>query len=121
MMTWMNIQPLLGVLDLKDYGIITVIVVVFAGGGAYVSRQAASLAALARRLNELDRKMDAVLKHLGIELPPPPPSGLSQEVERLAREPNGKIAAIKLYREKNPEVGLADAKRKLEAFLDGKQ
>lgn len=40
-------HAILGVLDLMDYGIIAVIVLVFAGGGALVSSQASSLAALA--------------------------------------------------------------------------
>lgn len=47
---------------------------------------------------------------------PSPPLGLSPEVERLASTPNGKIEAIKLYREQNAGVSLAEAKAKIEAF-----
>ncbi|MGH7970678.1 MAG: hypothetical protein ACREIC_18280 [Limisphaerales bacterium] len=65
--------------------------------------------------------MDALLKYHGVELPPLPPSGLSPEVERLASDPSGKIQAIKLYREQNPGVGLAEAKAKIEAFFKSRQ
>jgi ribosomal protein L7/L12 len=49
-------------------------------------------------------------------MPAPPPSGLSPEVELLAQDPSQKIAAIRLYREENPGVGLAEAKTKIEEF-----
>jgi ribosomal protein L7/L12 len=63
--------------------------------------------------------MDALLKHQGVEVPPPPPSGLSSEVERLANAPGGKIAAIKLHRQQTG-AGLAEAKVKIEEFLQSK-
>ena len=109
--------PLLGVLEFGDYAIIAWIVAVFAGGAAYTARQRIDLGRLEQQLNRLEQKLDSLLKHQGIELPPPPPSGLSPEVERLASDPNTKIQAIKLYRDQNPGVGLAEAKAKIEAFF----
>lgn len=110
-------SPVFGVLQFGDYAIIAWIVVVFAGGAAYSARQRVDLGRLEQQLALLQQKMDALLKHLGIELPPPPPSGLSPEVERLARDPSSKIQAIKLYRQQNPGVGLAEAKTEIEAFF----
>ena len=40
----------------------------------------------------------------------------SNEAERLALNPNTKIAAIKVLREENPGMGLADAKEAVEIF-----
>jgi hypothetical protein len=113
--------PPLGVLEFGDYAIIAGIVVVFAGAAAYTTRQRIDLGRLERQLSWLQQKMDALLKHQGVELPPPPPSSLSQEVERLASDPSTKIQAIKLYREQNPGVGLAEAKTKIEAFFERRQ
>jgi len=112
--------PLLAVLEFSDYAIIAGIVIVFAGGAAYTSRQAVNLGGLQRQLDDLQRKMNALLAFHHIELPKPPPSGLSPEVERLASSPDSKIAAIKLYREQNPGTGLAEAKAKIEAFAKGR-
>ncbi|MGA2863956.1 MAG: hypothetical protein ABSF95_05665 [Verrucomicrobiota bacterium] len=113
---------ILGVLEFRDYAIIAAIVVLLTGAyykrvTARALRQRIDLRGLKRQLDWLHQKMDALLKHQGVELPPPPPSGLSSEVERLANAPGGKIAAIKLYREQNPGVGLAEAKAKIEEFL----
>jgi len=107
---------LLAVLEFRDYAIIAGIVVTFAGGAAYIKRRDVSLLRLERQMRELHQKLDALLKHEGIEMPAPPPSGLSREVELLARDPSHKIAAIKLYREENRGVSLAEAKLKIEEF-----
>jgi hypothetical protein len=111
--------PLLAVLEFGDYALIAVILAVFAGGAALTKRQGLDLGRLERRLKSVEQKLDALLKHEGIEPPPPPPSGLSPEVERLARDPRTKIAATKLYRQENPGVGLAEAKAKIEEFSGG--
>jgi ribosomal protein L7/L12 len=111
--------PLLAVLDLSGYALIAAMVAVFAGGAALTKRQGIDPGRLERRLKSVEQKLDALLKHEGIEPPPPPASGLSPEVERLARDPSKKIAAIKLYREENPGVGLAEAKAKIEEFAEG--
>ena len=111
---------LLAILEFGDFAVIAFIVIVFAGGAAFTARQGVYLGCLQRELNALQRKMDALLKHHGIEPPPAPPSGLSSEVERLASSPKTKFAAIKLYREQNPGVGLAEARAKIEAFAQGR-
>lgn len=98
--------PLLAVLDFGDYVMIAVIVSIFAGGAAFAARQQVDL-------RRVERKLDALLKHQGIVLPSP----LSPKVQLLARDPNKKIAAIKLHREQNPGLSLADAKREVEDFV----
>ncbi len=80
--------------------------------------KSAEVRRLERRVNTLKAHLDHLVTQFGVTLPPGPPSGLSPEVERLAREPYGKIAAIKLLREQNPGVGLAEAKARIEEFLD---
>ena len=110
--------PLLAVLEFKDYAIIAVIVIIFAGGAALAKGPDVNAQRLALQLRELQKKMDALLKHQGIEMPPPPKSGLSPEVELLASDPQTKIAAIKRYREENPGAGLREAKEKIEAFYN---
>ena len=97
--------PLLAILELSDYGVITLIVILFAGGASFASRQRLNL-------RRLECKLDALLKHHGVELP----SRLSPEVQRLAKDPSQKIAAIKLHREQNPGLGLAEAKADIEDF-----
>jgi hypothetical protein len=111
---------LLAILEFNDYAFIAVIVAVFAGGAAFTKRREIDLRRVERQLKVLEQKLDALLKHEGIEPPPPPPSGFSPEVEQLARDPGKKIAAIKLYREQNPGVGLAEAKAKIEEFYEGR-
>jgi hypothetical protein len=98
-------KPLLGILEFSDYAIIAGIVIVLAGGAAYAGRQRVDL-------RRLERKLDALLRHNGVELPSP----LSPEVQRLAKDPHQKIAAIKLHRKQNPGLGLAEAKADVEDF-----
>lgn len=107
---------LFAVLDFQDYAIIAVIVAVFAGGANLVKSQDVGRLRLELQVRDLQRKLDALLKHQGVELPQPPPSGLSPEVEQLASLPDTQIAAIKLYRDQNPGTGLREAKEKIEAF-----
>ena len=111
-------EALLAVLDFRDYIIITLIVLVCAGGATYTTRQDMDIVRLKVQVRQLQKSLDALLKHQGIELPASS-SGLSPEVEALARDPSGKIAAIKLYRMENPGVSLAEAKRRIEAFSQG--
>ena len=107
---------LLAVLEFTDYAIIAGIVVIFAGGAAYTRRRDNNLMRLERLMRELQQKLDAVLKHQGIEMPATTPSDLSPELQLLAKDPQQKIAAIKLYREENPGTGLAEAKQRIEEF-----
>jgi ribosomal protein L7/L12 len=113
--------PLLATLEFTDYAIIAFIVLVFAGGAAYAKGPDVNAQLLALQMRELQRKLDALLKHQGIELPSPPASGLSPEVELLASAPQTKIAAIKRYREENPGTGLREAKEKIEAFYNSRR
>jgi hypothetical protein len=112
---------LLAVLEVQDFVIIGAIMLVFAGSTALTTRPDMNLQRLELQMRELHKKLDALLKYQGVEMPPPPPSGLSPEVERLASIPSGKIAAIKLYRHENPGVGLREAKIKIEEFYNGRQ
>jgi hypothetical protein len=97
--------PLLAILEFNDYAIIAGIVAIFAGGASFAARQRISLL-------RLEAKLDALLKHLRVELP----SGLSLEVQQLAKDPGQKIAAIKLHREQHPDLSLAEAKKEIEDF-----
>ena len=108
--------PLLAVLEFKDYAIIAGIVMVFAGGAAYTARPEINLLRLQRQMNELQQRLDALLKHHGIQMPTTLPSDLSPDVQLMAKDPYQKIAAIKLYREEHPGVGLAEAKERIEEF-----
>jgi ribosomal protein L7/L12 len=94
--------PLLAILEFGDYAIIAVIVIIFAGGASFAARQRLDL-------RRVERNLDALLKHHGVEF-------LSPEVQLLAKDPSKKVAAIKLHREQNPGLGLADAKREIEVF-----
>jgi hypothetical protein len=72
----------------------------------------------AYRLFRLERKLDLILKHLGIEYAEPAaPGGLSEEVRRLAHSAT-KIRAIKLHREQTG-LGLKEAKDAVEAYMNG--
>jgi ribosomal protein L7/L12 len=107
----------LAVFEFSDYCIIAAIVAAFAGGAVYTTRPSnLNLLRLQRQVQELQQKLDALLKHHGIEMPTPPPSDLSPEVQLLSRDPEQKIAAITLYRKEKPGVGLAEAKERIEEF-----
>jgi hypothetical protein len=118
LLTSPRMTPFFAILEFSDYALIAVIVAVFAGGAALTKRQGIDPGRLERRLKSVESKLDALLKNEGIQPPMPPPSGLSLEVEQLARDPSQKIAAIKLYRQQNPEVGLAEAKARVEEFFE---
>ena len=100
------------VLEFSDYAIIAGL---FAGGSAaYASFRPTDAARLAR----LERKIDAMHRHLTIEyVDPASPEGLSEEVQKLANNPAKKIQAIKLHREQTG-VGLKDAKDAVEAHMN---
>ena len=63
-----------------------------------------------RRLARLERKVDLILKHLGID----PNQGVNLEVRELMKA-GQKIQAIKLYREQTG-VGLKEAKDYVESL-----
>ena len=71
-----------------------------------------------RQLIRLEKKVDLILQHLGIDYRDDvPPCPLSPEVQELARNPLQKIQAIKVHREQTG-VGLREAKDAVEAFID---
>ena len=65
-------------------------------------------------LQRIEHKLDLIMKHLGLD-DTPPPKAIWQE---LADDAAQKIAAIKAYREQHG-VGLAEAKRAVEAYITG--
>jgi hypothetical protein len=107
---------LLAILEFGDYTVIAFIVLVFSASASFAARQRLDL-------RRLERKLDALLKHLGIEEPPGIvlTSGrpMSVDAQVLARDPSQRIAAIQLHREQNPGLGLAEAKADVEAFVAG--
>lgn len=115
-------SPLVAILEPADVWKVVVIAAVIAYlvtwiltlGGA----KSRDLQRLERRVSVLKQQLDHLVAHAGIPLPPAPSSGFPPEVERLAREPYGKIAAIKRLREQNPGIGLAEAKARIDEFLE---
>ena len=107
---------MLATLEFSDYAGIALLLLIFSGAAFANNRTPVSHPRLESQVQDLQRKVDALLKFHRISPPPPPPSGLSPEVEAMARFPEQKIAAIKRYRDENPGVGLAEAKTKIEEF-----
>ncbi|WP_433195074.1 hypothetical protein ACQP1G_40320 [Nocardia sp. CA-107356] len=67
---------------------------------------------LERRIDHLERKLDMIIKHLG--LPDRDPASSEDEIDALIRQ-GKKIHAIKLYRDLNPGSSLKAAKNAVEA------
>ena len=88
--------------------VIAFIVLVFGGSAAIIGRQRVDL-------RRLDRKLDVLLKHQGIPLPPI----VSEEVQHILRDPAKKSEAIKLHQEQTG-LDLADAMADVEAFMTSK-
>jgi hypothetical protein len=67
------------------------------------------------RLRGIERKLNALLRHHGVD----PTRGLplSDRVKQLAADPARKIEAIQAYREETG-AGLAEAKEAIDAFID---
>ena len=75
-----------------------------------ILQQLRSPPSLERRAGRVEQKVDAILKHLGIEWK----DQVSERVKELARA-GKKIEAIKMYREETG-AGLKEAKDAVEAF-----
>lgn len=90
-------------IELKDLLGVGVIVVLLAMVLSFTRRRTV-------QLRRIEKKLDALLKQQGVKVP----SGLSLEVQRLARE-GQKIEAIRLHREQTG-VSLRDAKEAVEDF-----
>jgi ribosomal protein L7/L12 len=67
------------------------------------------------RLVRTERKVNALLRHFGIDTTP----AISDRVKDLASDPNRKIEAIKVYREETG-ASLVEAKNAVEAFINSK-
>jgi len=111
---------MLAVLEVWDFVwiwcIVSVAVLVFAGGKAAFGRFKPSDVA---RLRRLEAKTDLILRHLGLEYKDPAtPGGLSEQVKALADDPATKIAAIKLHREQTG-LGLKEGKDAVESYIAG--
>ena len=102
------------VLDVTDFVVIAVIVVLFASGSSVYAMLNKSEA---RRMVRLESKLDVIMKHLNIQYAQPPTGTLSDEAKALADQ-SKTIAAIKLHRVQTG-AGLADAKQSVEAYLAG--
>lgn len=77
------------------------------------------LSDLLRQFVILQRKIDLVLKHLGIEDVASQISGVSAKVQEIASDPARKIEAIKVYREETG-ASLKDAKDAVEMWMKEK-
>ena len=96
------------VLGFSDFAIIAWLMIVFTGAAAYATRKSAET-------QRIERKLDALLKHQGITLPPQ--AKLSEEVQRLARDPARRSNAVMLHRTETG-LGLAEAKADIEDFVN---
>lgn len=103
-------NAILCILEANDYLILALIGLTTAVAAGVVTRQQINL-------RRLERKLDALLAHHGVATP----ARMSPEVQALAADPRQKIAAIKLHREQNPELSLAEAKAEIEAFSDSRR
>jgi hypothetical protein len=71
------------------------------------------------RMMRIERKLDLIIQHLGIQVPDAAAgSGLSPEVRRLA-DAGQKLQAIKVHRDETG-AGLAEAKQAVETYLGRK-
>ena len=101
--------------EFTDFAVIAAIVATVGGGAAATTASYSrpySRPADCERLQRTEHKLDLIMAHLGLDYTPPP-KAIWQE---LATDPAQKIAAIKAYREQHG-VGLAEAKRAVEAYI----
>ncbi len=96
-------------LDLIDFVVIAVIVLVIAGSGAV---SAAMRKTGGENLRRVEAKLDFIMEHLGIEYT----FDESLEWQRLAAQPGQKIAAIRAYREITG-CGIVEAKTAVEEYM----
>jgi ribosomal protein L7/L12 len=106
---------LFAVLEFTDFAIIAAIVALLAGGTAVA--RASSGPPNRDRLARVEQKLDLLLTHAGLDYTPAPKAAW----QALADEgPARKIAAIKAYRDETG-AGLADAKRTVEEYIEGRR
>jgi hypothetical protein len=102
---------LLAVLELSDFLIIGVLLILVAGAAASVYFRPADR----DRLRRVEHKLDLVMTHLGLDYTPPAKTAWQD----LADDPSRRIPAIKAYRDEHG-VGLAEAKRAVEDYIEGR-
>lgn len=83
-------------------------------GGVLLLMAVASWLDMKARVGRVERKLNALLRHHGVDPSLGPP--LSDRVKQLAADPDRKIEAIKVYREETG-AGLAAAKEAVEAYI----
>jgi ribosomal protein L7/L12 len=106
---------LFAILDFTDFAIIAAIVAVLAGGTA--AARASFGPANRDRLARVEQKLDLLLTHAGLDYM----ATAKAAWQALADEgPTSKIAAIRVYREYTG-AGLAEAKRAIEDYIDGRR
>jgi hypothetical protein len=86
-------------------------------GGSAFTRGSALTPHDQARLVRIERKLDAIIKHLGIELPDKLDPALSNEVKRLA-DAGFKSGAIEAHRAETGD-GLPETDRSVEDYLAG--
>jgi hypothetical protein len=106
---------LLAVLDVGDFIIIGLLILLFAAGRQVAATKLWPTERV--RLARLEEKLDLLLTHAGLDYTPPPKA----QWQGLADEgPARKISAIKAYREETGS-GLAEAKRAVEEYIEGRR
>ena len=104
---------LFAILEIGDFAIIALLILVLAGGRAAAS--AFRRPSDRDRIKRIEDKLDLILTELNIDYVPP----TKPDWQELADDPSQKIAAIRAYREQHG-VGLADAKKAVEDYVEGK-
>jgi ribosomal protein L7/L12 len=93
--------PLLAIFGTGDHTTLMIIVVLLVTNAITAIRQQS-------KISQLEHQLHILIKQQKGEKP------LSPEVELLANDPKQKIAAIKLHRDQNPVMSIADAKWDIE-------
>src|SRR5262245_26200602 len=110
-----NTLMLFAILDFTDFAIIAAIVAVLAGGTA--AARGVFGPANRDRLARVEQKLDLLLTHAGLDYT----ATATEAWQALAdKGPTSKIEAIKLYREQTG-AGLAEAKRAVEEYIEGRR
>lgn len=101
-------------LSFWDFAVIALLIIIFAGGSAATASMRLRPAER-RRQARIESKLNAIAAHLGMTIEEEKESTW----QRLADDPDQKIAAIKAYREEHG-VGLAEAKQAVEDYIAGR-
>ena len=97
----MNITSIFAISQIGDHTVLTIIV------GLLIANAISSIRHKSR-ISRLEHQLRVLLKQQKKE------PLFSPEVVRMAKDPNQKSASIKLYRDQNPGMSIADAKSDIE-------